>query len=491
MLAIPLTKKSSLKNPPVATIVLILINIFVFIIFQTDDDERFATAAKFYFQSGLDEIETPLYLDYLKTNRPQAYQEIMEQKGEDHSAVRQELFTRIEYDAAFLNLLEKGQLPYADTLKKKRHLNLRQEYHNLKKKVVSWYYGFRPARPRLETWLTSTFLHGGVGHLLGNMVFLWIIGCLIEYGCRRWLFLVIYGLGGLAATGFYWLLNSQSLIPSIGASGAIAGTMGAFTVLYGLKRVRVFLTLGFYFNYLKFPAIAMLPLWIGNEAFQMVFNKGSHVAYAAHLGGLMGGAVIALILQRIPHLLDQEGFENAGDDPARPMVEKALAHMGRLEFADARALLISAAESLGDDESVLKHLYIIDRQDPSSDHFHRTSQRMMESLCRHPDTYAEAFRIYREYIKLAKPARLSDRIYLMLCQVFCEIGKSEEAHRLLALLIKKRPALEKLPLLLLKVADLHADQGNPKARLACLKCVCSKYPMSVEARLARQKLEAV
>lgn len=490
MLAIPLTKKSSLKNPPIVTIVLILINIFVFIIFQTDDDERLATAAKFYFQSGLDEIEAPLYLDYLKTNKPQAYQDITEQKGEDESAARMALFTRIEYDTAFMDLLEKGQLPYADPFKKKHHLNLRREYHDLKKKVISWYYGFRPARPRMETWLTSTFLHGGFGHLFGNMVFLWIIGCLIEYGCRRWLFLVIYGLGGLAATGFYWLLNTHSLIPSIGASGAIAGTMGAFTVLYGLKRVRVFLTLGFYFNYLKFPAIVMLPLWIGNEAFQMVFNEGSHVAYAAHLGGLMGGAAIALILQRIPNLLDLEGFENAGDDPVGPMVEKALAHMGRLEFADARALLVSAAESLGDDGPVLKHLYIIDRQDPSSDNFHRTSQRMMESLCRHPETYAEAFKIYREYIKLARPARLSGRIYLLLCQVFCEIGKSEDAHRLLAHLVKKRPALEKLPLLLLKVADLHAHQGNSKARIACLKCICSRYPMSVEARLARQKLEA-
>jgi membrane associated rhomboid family serine protease len=491
MLAIPLTKKISLKNPPVATIAVILINILVYFLFQTHDRERYAAVEDFYFQSGLNKMEIPLYLDYLKTRRPQEYQKIKEKIGTDNPTAEQRLYHCLENDPPFLDLIEKGQLPYGDSLEKKRHQNLRREYDDLKKKIVSWYYGFRPARPRLETWLTSMFLHGGIGHLFGNMVFLWIIGCLIEYGCRRWLFLVIYGLGGLSATGFYWLLNTHSLVPSIGASGAIAGTMGAFTVLYGLKRVRVFLTLGFYFNYLRFPAIAMLPLWISNEAFQMVFDRGSHIAYAAHLGGLMGGAAIALILQRIPNLLDLEGFENAGDDPSRPLVEKALAHMGRLEYAEARTLLIAAAESLGDDEPVLKHLYIIDRQDPSSDNFHRTSQRLMEFLCRQPETHSEAFKIYREYIKLAAPARLSDRIYLLLCQVFCDLGKSEDAHRLLAHLIKKRPALEKLPLLLLKVADLHADKGNSKARTACLKCLCSKYPMSVEARLARQRLQAV
>ena len=149
MLAIPLTKKSSLKNPPVATIAIILVNIFVFAIFQTDDDERHAAAANFYFQSGLYEIEAPLYLDFLKTRRPQAYQEITKQMGADDSAAALGLYHRLEYDTPFMDLLEKGRLPYGDARKKKRHLNLRQEYHNLKKKVVSWYYGFRPARPRL------------------------------------------------------------------------------------------------------------------------------------------------------------------------------------------------------------------------------------------------------------------------------------------------------------------------------------------------------
>jgi membrane associated rhomboid family serine protease len=488
MLAIPLTKKISLKNPPIVTIAIILLNIFVFVVFQSNDDERYAAAVDFYFQTGLDKIEIPLYLDYLKAHLPEEYQKVKKKLDSDDAAARPKLFTRMELDTAFQDSMEKDQLAYKNLNEKKRHRMLRRDYNNLKMKIVSWYYGFRPARPRLETVFTSTVLHGGIGHLFGNMVFLWIIGCLIEYGCRRWLFLVIYGLGGLAATGFYWILNTQSLVPTIGASGAIAGAMGAFTVLYGLKRVRVFLTLGFYFNYLKFPALAMLPLWIGNEAFQMIYNKGSHVAYAAHLGGLLGGAVIALILKRIPNLLDQEGFENAGEDTVQPMIEKALEHMGRLEFADARALLVSAAESLGDDETVLKHMYIIDRQDPSADNFHRTSERLLESLCRQPDTYAEAFKIYHEYIKLAKPARLSDGFHMKLCRIFCDTGKSEDAHRLLAQLVKRRPALDKLPLLLLKVADLHADQGNSKARIACLKCVCSKYPMSDEARIAKQKL---
>jgi membrane associated rhomboid family serine protease len=490
LLAIPLTKKIHLKNPPVATIAIIMINVLVFIIFQTHDGERYAAAKSFYFRSGLSEIEFPLYLNYLKAHRPQEYRKLEKKIDPQNPAGARRLYHRLQYDTPFIDLLEKGQLPYGSKFEKNRHEILRLEYDDLQKKIVSLYYGFRPARPRLETWLTSMFLHGGVEHLLGNMVFLWLIGCLIEYGCRRWLFLVLYSLGGLAATGFYWILNAHSLVPSIGASGAIAGTMGAFTVFYGLKRVRVFLTLGFYFNYLQFPGIVMLPLWIGNEAFQMTFNQGSGIAYAAHLGGLMGGAAMALILRRIPNLLDLEAFEDADSGGPNPLIEKALDHMGRLEFDEARTLLLSAAEDLGDDEAVLKHLYLIDRQNPSADDFHRTSRRRLEALCRQPETYAEAFRIYREYLQLAKPARLGDKVYLLLSRVFCDMGKSEDAHRLVAHLVKNRPALEDLPLLLLRVADLHAERGNRKARTACLKCICNKYPMSTEARIAQGRLEA-
>ena len=123
--------------------------------YQTNDGERYAAAEDFYFQSGLDEMETPLYLDYLKTHRSQEYQKIKEQIGANSPTGEQGLYHQIEHDAPFLDLLEKGQLAYGDSFEKKRHQMLRQEYHGLKKKIISLYYGFQPARPRLETWLTS------------------------------------------------------------------------------------------------------------------------------------------------------------------------------------------------------------------------------------------------------------------------------------------------------------------------------------------------
>ena len=73
------------------------------------------------------------------------------------------------------------------------------------------------------------FLHGGVAHLVGNMIFLWLVGCLLETGCGRIYYLGIYILTGFGAAGLFWAGNMQSLTPLVGASGAIAGFMGAFT----------------------------------------------------------------------------------------------------------------------------------------------------------------------------------------------------------------------------------------------------------------------
>ena len=339
------SQKISWRNPPYITIAIILVNVFVFFVIQAGDKRNEIQAYDFYIDSGLYQIEFPLYIDFLEHNRPETYKAFEQADYENDPASRIRLYRNLIFDKAFLDRLSGGGLEPRDILQRDEHHTLREAYQQRMDNVVSLKYGFRPAQPRMVTWMTTMFLHGGVGHLLGNMLFLWLTGCLIEYGCRRWLFAIIYFLGGFAATGLFWLLNADSLIPLIGASGAISGIMGAFAVFYGFKRVLFFLNLGFYFNNLKFPAIVVLPFWIGDQLFQMVANDGSGVAYAAHLGGLVGGAALAFVLNQIPRLLDQEGFEGIEDDPVQPKIEKAIDCMGRLEFSEARELL-SSAEAL-------------------------------------------------------------------------------------------------------------------------------------------------
>ena len=133
------------------------------------------------------------------------------------------------------------------------------------------------------------FMHANFFHLLGNMIFLWLIGCSLEMAGKRAPYLSIYLLTGIFAALFFGMVYRHSTIPLVGASGAISGIIGAYTVLFGLRKVKIFLSLGFYFNYIKVRAISLLPIWIGNELYQLKWGGDSNVAYVAHVGGLLSG----------------------------------------------------------------------------------------------------------------------------------------------------------------------------------------------------------
>jgi membrane associated rhomboid family serine protease len=148
--------------------------------------------------------------------------------------------------------------------------------------------------PYWSTLVTSMFLHGGWGHLGGNMLFLWIFGDNIEHRLGHVRFLVFYLVCGLAAGLAHIIFNSGSAVPTVGASGAISGVLGGYLVMFPRNRVYV-MTYG---GVATVPAILMLGLWI---LLQFVNGVGSvantpetgGVAYLAHIGGFVAGAVLA------------------------------------------------------------------------------------------------------------------------------------------------------------------------------------------------------
>ena len=149
--------------------------------------------------------------------------------------------------------------------------------------------------PVYLTMITSMFMHGGIMHLLGNMWFLWIFGDNIEQDLGRVRYLLFYLLCGILASLAHVLLNTSgaaSLVPSLGASGAISGVMGAYLVLHSHRRVTVLLLR----IVTQVPGFVAVGLWF---VFQLVSSMGvlggtdSGIAYAAHIGGFVAGAALA------------------------------------------------------------------------------------------------------------------------------------------------------------------------------------------------------
>jgi membrane associated rhomboid family serine protease len=157
-----------------------------------------------------------------------------------------------------------------------------------------------PGRQPLHL-LTSMFLHGSWMHLLGNMWFFWIFGNNIEDSMGHVRFIVFYLIGGFAAALLQVFMNPASVIPMVGASGAISGIMGAYIVLYPHVRVFAFLPLGFFSTTVALPAWAMLGYWMllqfigGLSSFG---REGGGVAFWAHVGGFVAGVVLIKLFAR-------------------------------------------------------------------------------------------------------------------------------------------------------------------------------------------------
>ncbi len=163
-------------------------------------------------------------------------------------------------------------------------------------------YAFLPVRlsqgENYPALVTSIFLHGGFMHLAGNMLFLWIFGDNLEDEMGHVPFLIFYLASGVGASLAQYAFDPMSNIPTVGASGAIAGVMGGYLLLFPKARVDVFIFFVVFFRIFPIPAWIMLGLWFGLQLFSgiSVDTSGGGVAYWAHAGGFVIGLILTLPL---------------------------------------------------------------------------------------------------------------------------------------------------------------------------------------------------
>jgi membrane associated rhomboid family serine protease len=152
------------------------------------------------------------------------------------------------------------------------------------------------------TLFTSMFMHGGILHIAGNMLFLWVFGNNIEDRLGRVKFLLFYLLAGLAAVYAQALIDTGSTAPTIGASGAIAGVLGAYALLFPHARVLTLIFIIFFVTLVEIPALILLAVWfilqfvpaLGQVAVETGGDQG--VAYFAHVGGFVFGLAVAAVM---------------------------------------------------------------------------------------------------------------------------------------------------------------------------------------------------
>ncbi len=166
----------------------------------------------------------------------------------------------------------------------------------------------------LETILTSMFMHEGWEHIIGNMLFFWAFGPEIEDVMGSGRYLAFYLLGGLAATFAQVIVDPTSTIPNLGASGAIAAVMGAFLVTYPRDQIRTVVLIGWAVRVTFIPAALLVGLWIVTQFFSelgalMTTDTGGGVAYMAHIGGFVFGALAARLFESQGRLAERRDWQ--------------------------------------------------------------------------------------------------------------------------------------------------------------------------------------
>ena len=150
------------------------------------------------------------------------------------------------------------------------------------------------AVPAFITIFTSMFMHGGFMHLIGNMLYMWIFADNIEDNLGSYKFLIFYLLAGVGAAMTQVLMDTQSQVPMVGASGAIGGVLGAYLINHPNAKVLVLIPFGFFSQLIKIRALYVLGFWF----ILQFISSGGGVAYAAHIGGFVSGIILILFFNK-------------------------------------------------------------------------------------------------------------------------------------------------------------------------------------------------
>ena len=481
MLILPVSTKNDNHRAPYACIGLILTNIVIFFFLQSGDSAIRKQAYEYFENSGLLAIEVAAYRDYLLQKG-----ELVADKLTEDDKVRHQLAMRMANDEAFNSLLEKNRIIGPGHANFKDWREKRDRFLEIKNRSITDKYGYSPRRNNLVGLFTHMFLHGGIMHLAGNMVFLWLVGAFLETAIGANVFLALYLVTGICAGSLFGIIYPLSSGPLVGASGAISGLMGAYGVVFGMRKIRVFYSLGFYFDYANVPALSLFPVWLGNEFLQLYTNENSHVAYMAHIGGLVSGIACGagcrfLKKDRIESLFHQKEQKSL----AESLYASGMAKLVALDMKNARIDFDQLQKLEPDNLRAIRQLFMIDKCAPNSEEFHHSADRLLHALRSHaPDEYLAVFEDYRK--ATGKP-RVTVEILEQLSHLYLGAKDLKQAASCIVTLLKRVPENSKIPGFLFSLARGYQHINKEEAQ-KCLRVLATRYPDSFEGQEAQRFL---
>lgn len=486
MLIMPLHRRMTRANFPVVTFALIALNVCVFVFLQWGDTAITHRATQYYAQARLGRVEFPAYIDWLD--------------GHDGSAEQQTIMRRaplpvklalIQSDSAFLAALHAGRVIKPSNPAYARWHTDRAHFEHIRAQAFTPQHAMRFTQVEPVRMLWAMFMHGGVMHLFGNMLFLVVLGLLVE-GALNWgWFIGLYLAGGYAAAFASLALHWGEPGLGLGASGAIASLMGAFCVIWGLRKVRVFYWFFVVFDYVRVPALWLLPVWFGWQLYQLFFEAGAHIAFGAHAAGIAAGAFMGLALRRTGQVrqdfLEQDDREEQRDSHESAYAE-AMTHLGRLELDQARRLLQAIEAEEPGQLRILVALYRCARYGGRAAQMDAAAVRVLTLPATTRAEVDEYVTLWEDYLKACSGVpRLNPESLLRQVSGWLRLGRVDAVQAVLHSLDKLATPPPALAAAWFTLA-MHAPEASAE-RQARLDHLARHFPHSRYAAKARFLLE--
>lgn len=473
---IPLDRKPEWNNPPLITLVLIVLNMLVYFGFQFDDERQEQLAVEYYFNSDLVDLELPRYQQYL-------YQGTSSLSKEEQI----QLFWDMQADGTFLIQLRNNKIIGPDEEIFPRWKTQREHFDQLLNNIFSYRYSLKTAEPSLVTIFTHMFLHADISHLIGNMLFLFLFGFVVEITLGRSLYISAYLLSGVLSAVFDIAINPDSSLWGLGASGAISGLAGMYTVLFGLRKIRFFYTLLFYFDYIKAPAIILLPVWLGYEVYQKFIYPDSQINNLAHIGGLLAGALIAFIAKKYSNKVNIEYLDK--EEKSSLFKQKyalAIDKVANLDFIGAKQIFRELDKTYPGNIDVHIQLFNILKHHPDDNDLHHYVNQILSltNIQRLPEK--QLHDIYKEYINKSPRTMLTSEQLLSLAIRFANGSNIEDAERIIIFLTKRKPEYQRNAEGLMALINQFKKLNKEKKSKQYLSILEECYPGSKEFQLAQQ-----
>lgn len=349
MIIVPTEKQLDWRHAPLVLCMLVFINVMVFFLYQSSDTPKLIEVMTNYQTHGYFEREWPVFEEYLqKQNENELLDEYRTAiKNEESMHVIGDMLMRDGfYEYLRQNARSHFNPDFYDQWAPQREL-----MHKRVQSVSYIAYGLTASNLDFSSVITHQFLHGDIMHLLGNMFFLIVCGFAVEAAIGHWRFLAFYLLSGIAGGLAHAAADWESTTPLVGASGAISGVMAMYLAVFRWKKIEFFYWFFFFVGYFRAPALLILPFYIGKEIYSYHMDAESNVAFMAHAGGFIAGAVligIAWLFNRSVFNTDYIDSEQTAS-PRQQQLADIYENIERFRFEKALVLVNELIQQQGQD----------------------------------------------------------------------------------------------------------------------------------------------